>query len=194
MAEEEKIGDQSQSKGPWSASWIRWLVIICLASCSAVCIRGLMRETQPAGLPRRSLIGLPAPPIHAEGWLQGPAPTAEDLRGKIVVLDVWAFWCGPCREAASYMQQLYRRYHPRGVIFLGLTAEDSRTLAQSKRFVLETGMVWPQGYGAAATIEQLDVQWIPQMFVIDRQGVIAWDESSHEKIEDVVDRLLAPER
>ncbi|MEK6259069.1 MAG: TlpA disulfide reductase family protein [Planctomycetota bacterium] len=137
------------------------------------------------------LVAKPAPAIKVEGWLNGPGPTEDELRGKVIVLDAWAFWCDPCRAAAPELIALERKYRDRGVVFLGLTSEGERQLAKSRRFIEATGITWPNGYGAVETLQALNADFIPQMWVIDRQNRITWDVSSNEPIESALDRALA---
>ena len=74
----------------------------------------------------------------------------KDLRGKVVVVDFWATWCGPCVAEIPEMQRLYAKYHDRGVEFLGvshdLPEEDGGLQAQEVRQGVE--IPWPQYYEA----------------------------------------------
>jgi thiol-disulfide isomerase/thioredoxin len=133
----------------------------------------------------------PAPEIRVEGWLNGPGPTAEELRGQVIVLDAWAFWCGPCRASAPELVKLHEKYRDRGVLFLGLTAERDNVRDRNVRFLEDTKITWPNGYGAVETLMELRADYIPQRWVIDRNYQLIWDESSSESIDGAIDRALA---
>ena len=132
-----------------------------------------------------------APEIRAAGWLNGPEPTPEDLHGKVIVLDAWAYWCGPCRAKAPELVQLYEKYSPRGVLFLGLTQEGVNVDEYNRRFLETTHITWPNGYGAVDTLFALKADYIPQRWVIDRHYNLIWNEDSPEPIETAIDRALA---
>ncbi len=167
------------------------LVMIVLVGLAAAAFTVMFkREMKPNHAPS-NFHAKPAPAIKAEGWLNGPGPTDDELKGKVIVLDAWAYWCGPCRAAAPELIALERRYHDRGVVFLGLTSEGEDQLANSRRFIEVTGITWPNGYGAVETLQALNSDFIPQMWVVDRQNRIVWDVSSNERIEAALDRALA---
>lgn len=140
--------------------------------------------------PGPGLIGMRAPAIQAQGWFNGTAPSEETLRGKIIVLDAWAYWCGPCRQKAPALIKLYEKYSPQGVVFLGLTNEDRRSLKQCEEFIAETKIPWPQGYGVDKTLARLNADYIPQIWVVDQTGTIAWDQTAPDDVSKTLDRLL----
>jgi thiol-disulfide isomerase/thioredoxin len=136
------------------------------------------------------LIGQPAPPIKAAGWLNGEAPAEDAFRDKVVVVDAWAHWCPPCFEASPELIALYKKYSPRGAVFVGLTSEGAGDIRHSKVFLEKAGITWLNGYGAIETLIALNADSIPQVWVIDRTGTIVWDQSSSESIETALDRAL----
>jgi len=169
------------SSAPSLAMWVMFVVL-----AAAILSLWMAKSARPT---RSHLIGRPAPDLKVEGWLNGPGPTPDDLAGKIVVIDAWAYWCGYCKVDAPHLIQLYEKYKDRGVVFVGLTNEDSSSLDLSRAYLEETGITWPQGYGAGETLEELESRGYPDLFVIDRDGRLAWDMTSRESIEEVLDRL-----
>ena len=171
------------------------MVAILLVGVAAIGFTVLMKlSLQPERVPSPR-IGRPFPALEVEGWLNGPGPTADDLAGKILVVDAWAEWCGPCRMAAPGLIELERKYRDRGVVFLGLTSDGAASLALNKRFLAETRIPWPNGYGAVQPLITLESESVPTLWVVGRDGrivdeIIGFD-PSHEAVRTGIERALA---
>jgi thiol-disulfide isomerase/thioredoxin len=113
-----------------------------------------------------------------------------DLRGKVVVIDFWATWCGPCKAEMPNMKKLYAEYREKGVEFIGVSLDDEA--APLVRYVKDNAIAWPQAQGAPA--QKLSTEWgvegIPTLFIIDRKGNLR-SMSARGRLETLIPQLLA---
>lgn len=133
----------------------------------------------------------PAPEITAAGWVNGEAPTKESLAGKVVVVCVWATWCGPCREEAPHLVAVHKRFADRGVVFIGLTTDGEEDLEKVQRFLKKTGITWPNGWGATETSRELRAKYIPALYVIGPDGQLMWfNQEDGGELEEILESML----
>lgn len=163
-----------------------------IAAALAIMWALLSSHQQPGnGLPAAGLpVGSPLPRIKAAGWLNGPAPRLGELNGKVLVIDAWASWCGPCRAKAPEMVVLYEKYRPQGVEFIGLTSESEHEMEAMEEFLTSTGIKWRNGYGAVQTLTDLQADYIPMVWVVDREGKIAWTDHSPLSLDEGIQQAL----
>ena len=109
--------------------------------------------------------------------ISGTEISMQKLRGKIVVVDFWATWCGPCVAEMPRMKELYAKYHGKGVEFIGVSLDYSAAeggLDRLKAFVAKNEIPWPQyyqGHGWESDFSRgLGIDSIPTMFLVDQQG------------------------
>ena len=93
----------------------------------------------------------------------------SSLRGKAVVLNVWASWCIPCKDEAPYLEEVWRANRDRDVVVVGIDAKDFR--ADARRFAKRFALTFPLAYdGPGDAIGHYGVTGFPETFVIDRKG------------------------
>jgi cytochrome c biogenesis protein CcmG/thiol:disulfide interchange protein DsbE len=99
----------------------------------------------------------------------GQTVRLSDLRGKVVMINFWASWCGPCRDEAPDLQRTWERYKDRGVVFLGIAYTDTERNAQA--FIKEYSTTYLNGLDLGTRISaQYHIQGVPETFIIDRDG------------------------
>ncbi|TQN33121.1 thiol-disulfide isomerase/thioredoxin [Haloactinospora alba] len=117
----------------------------------------------------------PAPDVEGE-TLDGETVSLDDYEGTVLVLNMWASWCGPCRAESDALNEVYTDHKGDGVDFLGVNIKDDRTAAES--FEENQGIDYPSLYDQPGRIPQafrdtVPPKAIPSTLVLDRQGRIA---------------------
>jgi peroxiredoxin len=97
----------------------------------------------------------------------------EDYTGQAVLLNVWATWCGPCREEMPGLQRLHSEWHERGLRIVAISLDSPGERRTVQRFVAENGLTFDVLYGSAAKLRRTyGAIGIPVSYLIDRSGII----------------------
>jgi thiol-disulfide isomerase/thioredoxin len=149
----------------------------------------------PDAVVRMDLVGAAAPPWTDVASASSGFPDGlSALRGRVVLLDFWATWCGPCRLMSSSLAGLQARYGAQGLSVVGLSTEDLQRVAA---FARRTAMAYPVASDQSAeTSRAYGVVSLPTVVVIDKRGVvrdvaIGFDGSSPGRLDALVQQLLA---
>ena len=118
----------------------------------------------------------------------------SDYKGKIVVLDFWATWCGPCKAEIPWLNELSKKYEAEGVVVLGISMDEDRWDAV-KPFMEKVPMSYPVLMGTRRVAYLYgDVEGLPVAFFVDREQRVAAihaGAASRKSVEQVIKALLS---
>ena len=135
-------------------------------------------------------VGRPAPEFASRD-LDGKPAKLSDLKGKVVVLDIWATNCGPCRQMIPHERELVKRLAGKPFVLVSVSAD--RTRSDLTEFLKDTPMPWTHWYEGAdgPNLTAWDVKGFPTIFVIDGKGVIRHRGVRGKDMDAAVDKLVA---
>lgn len=147
----------------------RWLVVAAAALATVLLWLGLVAST-----PGSSSVGTPAPDFSLA--LLDPAAglsdsvSKSDFAGRVTIVNVWASWCGPCREEAPALRRAHAAADPRQVAFLGVVRNDDPD--DAREFIGDFGIEYVNAIDDGSFASDYGVRGLPMTFVLDASGTI----------------------
>jgi thiol-disulfide isomerase/thioredoxin len=126
----------------------------------------------------------------------GGSFSLADYKGKVVMIDFWATWCGPCIGELPNVKKAYKDYHDKGFEIVGVSCDDNDN--DLNAFTKDNGMTWVQLREKSQTeaenwhplAKKYGVDGIPAMFLVDREGILRFVDA-RDGLEKKVAQLLA---
>jgi cytochrome c-type biogenesis protein len=119
-------------------------------------------------------IGDPAPEYQAV-TMRGDSVSTLSLKGRVVLLNVWATWCAPCREEIPYLQSLYDKRKGDGLEIIGVSVDARGSNDHIEAFARDFSMTYPIWLDPDERVQSLYMALgVPASYLIDRQGVLRW--------------------
>ena len=114
-------------------------------------------------------------PVYRTISLDGDSVSLDEVRGRVVLLNVWATWCHPCRDEIPILQALHERYGPRGLELIGVSVDARGAEATIREFARDFGMTYPLWVDPDERVQSTFFAiGVPATFLIDRSGVLRW--------------------
>ena len=151
-----------------------------------------LRQRAMRYISRPELVRARMAPAFAVTTVNGQRITMDDLQGKVVLLDFWATWCGPCREALPHIQKVATKFKEEPLVVLSVSLDSDEKAW--REFIEKHEMSWPQyrdGGFTGPVAKLFGINAIPHTFTIDADGVLQEEHVGDASIEGKIKKLIA---
>jgi peroxiredoxin len=154
-------------------------------------IESIKQQEAAKAIQRKLAVGTVFPDFN-EKDLAGKPLSISNYKGKLVLVDFWATWCGPCVQELPNVLKTYEKYHDKGLEIIGISLDkDEQAL---KKFIEEKGMKWAQFFDGKAWQSKLATQYgiqsIPATYLLDGDGKILAKDLRGEELEKEIAKHL----
>lgn len=176
---------------PWTLAVASLVLTIALGPALAADEKGWRDNSRPQLRQVWNELEGKAPPSLEDQsmWINAPGKSWADLKGKVVVIDCWATWCGPCRGQIPKLVEMHKEYGDKGLVILGVhAANGADTMAQ---FVEQQQLPYSFCADENRTLyQELGVQFIPTYYVVDKNGKMRVAGANRDKLGEIVKALI----
>ncbi len=162
-------------------------------TCLGLVVAAAVAIVAPAQAQRGRYLNKEFPSFAAKDAISGERLELKDLRGKVVLIDFWATWCGPCRAELPKVKRTYQKYKDQGFEIVSISLDTNRS--KFKSFVRSKGMSWHhvmEGGGWKTRLAgKYGIRSIPAMFVLDPSGVCIAENVRGRALDTAIERGLA---
>ncbi len=151
-------------------------------------------STNLAGLAAERKLAIGGDPIDFDvKGIKGERLSPSAYRGKVLLIDFWATWCGPCIAEMPNVKSVYDKYHGKGFEIVGISLDQSRD--RFDKYIANQGIEWPQYFDGKWWNNDVAVRYgvksIPATFLVDKKGKIRYKSLRGRQLEAAVQELLA---
>ncbi len=119
-------------------------------------------------------VGRPVPEYSARS-LAGDSVSLAGMRGSVVLLNIWATWCAPCRDELPVLQALYDQYRERGFEIVGVSVDQRGEQRAIQRFIDDYGLTYPIWHDPEERVTSTFFAiGVPATYLVDRDGTLRW--------------------